>query len=43
MTDGKFQGSVDKPSGWTHMVLNYLGPDAGTKLYYNGGTIHAKS
>ena len=35
VTDGKFQMSGDKPSGWTHVIVNYLEPNAGTKLYYD--------
>ena len=36
VSDGIFQSQRPRPSGWTHMVLNYFGPDGGTKLYFNG-------
>ena len=27
---------LNRPIGWTHVVLNYIGPNAGIKVYYNG-------
>ena len=29
---------ANRPSGWTHVVLNYIGPndEEGIKIYYNG-------
>ena len=39
MVDGFFVTTVDKPSpGWTHIVLNYIGPDSrqGIQIYLDG-------
>ena len=39
LIDGQFQATVEgKPSGWTHFVVNYLGPDKGhgIQIYYYG-------
>ena len=39
MADGFFLITVDKPSpGWTHVVLNYIGPDdgQGIQIYMDG-------
>ena len=44
MVDGFFVTTVDKPSpGWTHVVLNYIGPDSGQgiQIYLDG--VHTKS
>ena len=27
---------LNRPIGWAHVVLNYFGPNAGIKVYYNG-------
>ena len=36
--DVTFGTGTPKPSGWTHIVLNYLGPNngQGIRIYYNG-------
>ena len=36
--DGYFQVDYSEPSGWTHVAMNYLGPNdsEGIKIYYNG-------
>ena len=36
--DGYFYMTSDGPSGWTHIVLNFIGPDEGQgiRIYYNG-------
>ena len=41
LQDGVFQTYPDKPSGWTHVVLNYIGPNAGQgiSIYYNGARV----
>ena len=38
LADGFFTIRNSKPSGWTHIVLNYIGPNygEGTRIYYNG-------
>ena len=38
MLDGRFSKSVSRPSGWTHVVLNYMGPNngQGIRIYHNG-------
>ena len=39
LTDGQFKVTMDgNPSGWTHIVVNYLGPDNGQGIwiYYDG-------
>ena len=35
---GSFDVSSPLPSGWTHVVLNYIGPEdgQGIRLFYNG-------
>ena len=36
--DVTFGTGTPKPSGWTHIVVNYLGPNngEGNRIYYNG-------
>ena len=34
--DGYFHGTHPKSTEWTHIVLNYIGPDDGIRIYYNG-------
>ena len=36
--DGYFYKFASRPTGWTHVVLNYLGPHdgQGIRIYYNG-------
>ena len=38
LQDGAFGTGTPKPSGWTHIVLNYLGPNngQGIRIYHNG-------
>ena len=31
-----FYAAHTLPSGWTHIVLNYIGPDDGIRMYYGG-------
>ena len=35
---GIFRVDINKPSGWTHVVLNYLGPNntQGIRVYHDG-------
>ena len=28
-----------RPTGWTHVVLNYIGPNAGIKVFFNGAEV----
>ena len=30
---------LNRPAAWTHIVLNYIGPNAGIKVYYNGAEV----
>ena len=41
LQDGVFQTYPDKPSRWTHVVLNYFGPDdgQGITIHYNGAQV----
>ena len=43
--DGVFTDIVAAPTGWTHIVLNYLGPDneQGIRIYYNGTQVGSDS
>ena len=38
LLNGKFSARVSIPTGWTHIVLNYIGPynGQGIRVYYNG-------
>ena len=36
LQDGRFIADHSKPSGWVHIVLNYLGPNNGIKIYSDG-------
>ena len=38
LTDGFFHGQFDKPDGWFHLVLNYIGPaeGQGVTIYKDG-------
>ena len=38
LQDGVFQTFPTKPLGWTHVVLNYIGPNDGEeiRIYYDG-------
>ena len=38
LPDRRFVTSSYKPTGWTHVVLNYIGPNngEGITIYYNG-------
>ena len=38
MLNGRFVTSVAAPTGWTHIVLNYIGPNngQGIEIYHNG-------
>ena len=38
LPDGLFLTYIDEPSGWTHIVLNYIGnnEDEGIRIYYDG-------
>ena len=36
--DGSFQTTESQPPGWTHVVLNYIGPNdtQGIRIYHDG-------
>ena len=38
LLDGQFVATSSEPAGWTHIVLNYIGPNdgEGLRIYYNG-------
>ena len=38
LTDRVFDTFSSEPSGWTHIVMNYIGPNdgEGIRIYYNG-------
>ena len=38
LLNGKFSAHFSIPTGWTHIVLNYIGPNNGEGIrgYYNG-------
>ena len=38
LPDGAFYAEGSRPSGWFHLVVNYIGPgeDEGIRVYYNG-------
>ena len=38
LQDGSFSLGPQKPTGWTHIVFNYIGPNNGhgIRIYYNG-------
>ena len=39
--DGRFSAHFSIPNGWTHIVLNYIGPNdgEGIQIYYNGAEV----
>ena len=39
MVDRQFKALTWSPTGWTHIVLNYIGPDdgQGIAIYHDGG------
>ena len=41
LLDGYFQAAHTRPTGWTHIVLNYIGPsdDEGIRIYYDGAEV----
>ena len=41
VSNGYFKVNYLEPSGWTHVVLNYIGPDngQGIGIYYNGAEV----
>ena len=41
--DGTFRVRIVKPTGWTHLVLNYIGPNTGEgiKIFNNGWEAHS--
>ena len=36
LSTGNFQVLGPKPSGWFHVVLNFIGPDDGIRIYHDG-------
>ena len=38
LPDGYFSIVYSRPNGWTHIVLNFIGPndEEGVRIYYNG-------
>ena len=36
LSTGYFQTFVPKPSGWFHVVLHFIGPDDGIRIYQDG-------
>ena len=43
LLDGGFSASFSIPTGWTHIVLNYIGPNdgEGIRVYYNGTEVES--
>ena len=41
MVDGQFKALTSPPTGWTHIVLNYIGPDDGQgfTIYHDGARV----
>ena len=41
LQNGRFQTYPYKPNGWTHAVLNYIGPSngEGIRIFYNGAQV----
>ena len=41
LTNGYFKVTPSVPTGWTHIVMNYLGPTSGQgiRIYYNGNEV----
>ena len=41
LLDGSFRAFSHIPTGWKHIVLNYIGPndDEGIRVYYNGAEV----
>ena len=41
LLDGSFRVSHTRPTGWTHIVLNYIGPSdgEGIRIYYDGAEV----
>ena len=41
--DGRFSAEFSKPTGWNHIVLNYIGPDngQGIRIYINGAQVES--
>ena len=35
LSTGHFQTFVTKPSGWFHVVLNFIGPNDGIRTFHN--------
>ena len=35
----EFRVDLNRPAGWTHIVLNYFGPTARIKVYFNGAEV----
>ena len=36
LSTGHFKTFVTKPSGWFHVVLNFIGPNDGIRAYHDG-------
>ena len=45
LLDGPYYVQPSKPTGWTHIVLNFIGPNngQGIRIYYNGHEVASKS
>ena len=43
--DGGFATGFSRPTGWTHVVMNYIGPDDGQGIrgYYNGAEVASET
>ena len=39
LQDGYFERRIPRRSAWTHLVLNYIGPNNGIRIYENGGLV----
>ena len=36
LSDGRFYGEADKLGDWFHVVLNFIGPSDGIRIYHEG-------
>ena len=39
----EFIVDLNRPAGCTHIVLNYIGPNAGIKVYFNGAEVGSET
>ena len=43
LSDGYFIIDTSKQSGWIHIMLNYIGPSDGIRLFYNAQEVKSNA